>query len=591
MNKFNPKVSIIIPVYNGANFLKEAIDSALAQTYENIEIVVINDGSNDKGATEKIAKSYGDKIRYFAKENGGVATALNLGIKKMTGEYFSWLSHDDLYYPNKIEKQVNFLRAAKNQKVVLYSNYALLVEGRITPVINHHEMLSRKKKYSLLRGSVNGITLLIPKTILVEMGIFKEDLRCTQDYEYWVRIQKKYDFVHTEDILSVTRIHGKQDSAVSPLVVSEGNALWINMIKSLPNEEKIAYEGTLYNFYFEMAKFLKGTPYNEALELCNNELARLMPKIIADQMNHKVSVVIPFYNRPKQTINSIKSVQNQTHKNIEIVLVNDASTQDISPVLNYIKKYKNIVLMNADINRGAAAARNIGIKAATGDYIAFLDSDDEFLEGKIKLQLSEMLKHNPDISYTSYVKRSDGVDTVMSGHGISGVVVPRIISSCPVATPTVIIRRKLLIDEGIFFNEAMRIGEDTCFWLELAKSHDIFLIEHPLTIVHANDASSAYSYDKLVEGMCNIIAYLTNDPYYSNFKYDISLLCNDFHALNKSIQKEIDSNLKINGYDVPSFAQKAMSAVRRTIPYRLTRKLYKDGPRATYALAIKKLSL
>jgi glycosyltransferase involved in cell wall biosynthesis len=77
---FNPKVSIIIPVYNGSNFLKEAIDSAIAQTYKNIEIIVINDGSSDNGATEKIAKSYGDKIRYFKKENGGVATALNLGI-------------------------------------------------------------------------------------------------------------------------------------------------------------------------------------------------------------------------------------------------------------------------------------------------------------------------------------------------------------------------------------------------------------------------------------------------------------------------------------------------------------------------------
>ena len=107
MNKeFKPKVSIIIPVYNGENFLEQAINSALHQTYDNIEVIVINDGSNDKGKTEAIAKKYNDKIKYFYKENGGVASALNMALEKMSGDYFSWLSHDDLYYDDKIEKQI-----------------------------------------------------------------------------------------------------------------------------------------------------------------------------------------------------------------------------------------------------------------------------------------------------------------------------------------------------------------------------------------------------------------------------------------------------------------------------------------------------
>ena len=79
----NYKVTIVIPVYNGSNFMKVAIDSAIAQTYDNKEILVINDGSTDNGETEKIALSYGNKIRYIKKENGGVATALNLAIKEM----------------------------------------------------------------------------------------------------------------------------------------------------------------------------------------------------------------------------------------------------------------------------------------------------------------------------------------------------------------------------------------------------------------------------------------------------------------------------------------------------------------------------
>lgn len=106
--EFSPLVSIVIPVYNGADYLGEAIDSALMQTYGNIEVIVVNDGSNDE--TDAIARSYGDKIRYYSKKNGGVATALNLGIENMRGEYFSWLSHDDIYMPEKIELQINKLK-------------------------------------------------------------------------------------------------------------------------------------------------------------------------------------------------------------------------------------------------------------------------------------------------------------------------------------------------------------------------------------------------------------------------------------------------------------------------------------------------
>ena len=161
MNKFNPKVSIIIPVYNGSNYLKEAIDSALNQTYDNIEVLVINDGSNDNGETEKIALSYGDNIRYFKKENGGVATALNLGLEKMTGEYFSWLSHDDVYYPEKIEKQIQFLSQLKNKDVILYSNYSFINENSepyLNPVIHNHEML--KKNHCMLFIAVALMELL-----------------------------------------------------------------------------------------------------------------------------------------------------------------------------------------------------------------------------------------------------------------------------------------------------------------------------------------------------------------------------------------------------------------------------------------------
>src|SRR6185436_20245230 len=106
---FLPKVSIVIPVYNGSNYLRTAVESALAQTYSNIEIIVVNDGSTDDGDTEAIALSYGGRIKYYCKPNGHVASALNFGIRHMSGEYFSWLSHDDLYKSDKIALQMRAL--------------------------------------------------------------------------------------------------------------------------------------------------------------------------------------------------------------------------------------------------------------------------------------------------------------------------------------------------------------------------------------------------------------------------------------------------------------------------------------------------
>ena len=116
----NPLVSAVIPVYNGSNYLREAINSVLNQTYSNIEVIVVDDGSTDD--TWTIIQSYGDKIRGFHKENGGVSSALNLAIDNMKGEWFAWLSHDDLWLSNKIEMQIHYLQENPG-KGIYYSGY------------------------------------------------------------------------------------------------------------------------------------------------------------------------------------------------------------------------------------------------------------------------------------------------------------------------------------------------------------------------------------------------------------------------------------------------------------------------------------
>lgn len=230
-----PLVSIVIPVYNGSRYLREAIDSALNQTYENREVIVVNDGSCDDGKTEEIAKSYGDGIRYFAKENGGVATALNLGITKAKGEYISWLSHDDAYTPMKLENQMNFLTTLpmnRRKDVILYSNYFLMDENSVIYGKSTTANVPPEKFFqALLCGvvfrpplqrlwfSINGCTTLIPKEAFDKVGYFDEKLRTTQDYDMWFRMNRVFDFVLTDDYLIKSRMHREQGTKVLKDVV------------------------------------------------------------------------------------------------------------------------------------------------------------------------------------------------------------------------------------------------------------------------------------------------------------------------------------------------------------------------------------
>ncbi|ACM19813.1 glycosyltransferase [Geotalea daltonii FRC-32] len=256
---FYPKVSIIIPVYNGSNYLNQSIDSALAQTYQNIEVIVINDGSTDDLATENIAKSYGDRIRYFCKNNGGVGSALNFGLDKMTGKYFSWLSHDDIYQPNKIERQIELLRKQTNPEgVIVFSDWENIDENSSSigcRIIDQAEIAS--SIYVVMNCTVNGCTLLIPKKCFDETASFDENLPTTQDYDLWFKMARKYQFLHLPESLVRYRIHSQQDSYKHPEHVKEQNILHTNFISRLTVDEILNLENSLPVFYIKRAIFYK----------------------------------------------------------------------------------------------------------------------------------------------------------------------------------------------------------------------------------------------------------------------------------------------------------------------------------------------
>ncbi len=582
MTKNNPLVTIIIPVYNAAKYMREAIDSALNQTYKNIEIIVVNDGSKDNGETEKIAKSYGNKIKYFAKENGGVSTALNLAIKNMNGEYFSWLSHDDVYRFDKIENQIKYLEKNNlfNTKTILYSDYELINEKSeiISNCIKNTYMLNEKPLYGILRGAINGITLLIPTQAFKDCGLFDETKRCTQDYELWWKMMKKYNFIHVPEITAKSRTHANQESNVNPRVLSEGEPMWIGFFEDLTDKQIEKLEGSRYEFFKEMTSFLLDTPYRKATDYCIEKKNQELKKADAIKLQTKVSVIIPFYNRINDCIKALKSVLNQTYTNIEIILVNDGSKDNVEKLSKLVSENVNCQILDLGKNCGAAYARNMGVKKATGEYIAFLDSDDEFKKDKIEKQLKMMLLTNADFSHTSYVRSdaSGSVENIESGKQ-SGNIIDTLIYSCHIATPTVMIKKSFLVKEKLAFDPSLVIGEDTCFWLSISKKTRILGVNEFLTVVNTNTNSAAYNPQKQILGLKTILKFVLNDEYLSKFEKSIAILAKHytnsvFDYLNSGLSMPYTNNEYLEDY----YGVLKSKSWRVTKPFRLISKFLRS---------------
>lgn len=268
----NPKVSIVIPVYNGERYLREAIDSALSQNYSNIEVIVVNDGSID--STSDIAKSYGDRIRYFEKENGGVSTALNLAIKHMEGEYFSWLSHDDIYYHNKIKDEIDALFRNGDLTQVVYSDFDILEMPKRHLKHSGVEKIMKSYGKNIVEtgalapalGFISGCSLLIPKHYFYKYGLFDENLRAVQDYKKWFEMFRGKRILYISKPLIQSRLHSLQTTNTYKKIDMETNYLYDMIINSM-NESDLEGSGMdLYLFYGAMITRLPGgilRPFNK----------------------------------------------------------------------------------------------------------------------------------------------------------------------------------------------------------------------------------------------------------------------------------------------------------------------------------------
>ena len=204
-----PKVSVIIPTYQHADFVGEAINSVLAQAYTDYEIILVDDGSTD--GTKQIAAAYGNQIRYIYQDNRGLSAARNTGIQASKGQYVSFLDADDVWLPNKLKLEVEFLDTHPSVKLV-YSNYSYFGSRR-GPKRTGFEGIPLSSGYGLkelfLNNPILPSAVLVRKSCFEKVGLFDESLVQCEDLDMWLRIAASFEIDYIDIPLAKYRLHDR----------------------------------------------------------------------------------------------------------------------------------------------------------------------------------------------------------------------------------------------------------------------------------------------------------------------------------------------------------------------------------------------
>lgn len=182
-----PRVSVVIPTFNRKGFLKEAIESVLRQTYKDLEVIVVDDGSED--GTEEVITAYGDKrIKYVWQPNRGPSAARNRGAAMAGGEFLAFLDSDDLWTPRKLEKQVSFFEENPFARIC-YTDEIWIRRGvRVNPKKRHQKYSGWIYPYCLPLCIISPSSVMFKRELWEEIGGFDESFPFCEDYEIWLRI-------------------------------------------------------------------------------------------------------------------------------------------------------------------------------------------------------------------------------------------------------------------------------------------------------------------------------------------------------------------------------------------------------------------
>ena len=411
-----PKVSVVLPIYNASGYLRECLDSICKQTLKDIEIICVNDGSTDNSL--QIIKEYAAKdirIRYIDKPNGGYGQTMNCGMELARGEYIGIVEPDDFIKPEMYETLYN--KAKQNDLDIAKANLVLfssadpsktIVRQYLNSEQGYNKVGSPLELQQYMVCSFNTCSAIYKRSFLKENNIFYNETpgAAFQDTTFWF---KTHCSAEKMIVLNESFYYYRQDNPnqsirnkeIGKFLIYEYNIIAEWMLKHrktsfLPTYFYRKFKGFMWyvakldelaalDFYkqmqLEFQKDANQQTYNTDLfdfkdkQLLNDIMQGKWMKFPIFQ-KIKVSVIIPVYNTAQFLPQCLDSISNQTLKEIEIICINDGSTDNSLEILNtYAQKDKRIIVLNQN-NQRQGAARNKGLKIAKGEYVQFVDSDD-----------------------------------------------------------------------------------------------------------------------------------------------------------------------------------------------------------------------
>jgi glycosyltransferase involved in cell wall biosynthesis len=277
-----PGLSVVIPTYNRADLLGEAIDSVLAQDWPELELIVVDDGSTDE--TPEVLAGYGDRLRVIRQENAGESAARNTGILEARREFVALLDSDDYWLPGKLERQMEQLSGepSLDGSFTAYTRIGDVPQEDV--VLDGWEGTQADALEHLLIGCrINTSTAIVRRSALIDVGLYDVTLRCAQDYDLWLRLAVRgYRMAYVPEPLATYRIHGGAVSLDAELVNTSTERVLERLFDSgaLPDEVQARRDFYLARRYLNSACFYLETGAGSAAADSIAKAARTRPASI-----------------------------------------------------------------------------------------------------------------------------------------------------------------------------------------------------------------------------------------------------------------------------------------------------------------------